>query len=66
MEESDRLPNADLTIETRKISPGDADGDGDMDLFVSTVNWIGTADLTNRLYINDGSGVMSIPVISSS
>ena len=58
-EENNRLPNTGLTLETRKISLGDANGDGDIDIYVSTVNFIGTAHLQNRLYINDGNGFFS-------
>ncbi|RLD29181.1 MAG: hypothetical protein DRI70_02625 [Bacteroidetes bacterium] len=55
-EENNRLPNTGLTLETRKISLGDVDEDGHADIFVSTVNFIGTADSQNRLYLNDGNG----------
>jgi hypothetical protein len=55
-EENNRLPDTGLTLETRKISLGDANGDGFPDIFVSTVNFIGTANLQNRLYLNDGNG----------
>jgi len=55
-EENNRLPNTGLILETRKISLGDANGDGHSDIYVSTVNFIGTANLQNRLYLNDGNG----------
>lgn len=55
-EENNRLPNTGLTLETRKISLGDVNDDGHSDIYVSTVNFIGTANLQNRLYLNDGNG----------
>ncbi|MEM7186008.1 MAG: T9SS type A sorting domain-containing protein [Bacteroidota bacterium] len=55
-EDNARLPNTGLTLETRKITLGDVDDDGDDDIFVSTVNFTGAGDLQNRLYINDGNG----------
>jgi hypothetical protein len=55
-EVNNRLPNTGLDLETRKITLGDVDNDGDDDIFVSTVNFVGTADLQNRLYLNDGNG----------
>jgi hypothetical protein len=58
-EENNRLPNTGLTLETRKITLGDVNGDDEPDIFVSTVNFIGTAHLQNRLYLNDGNGFFS-------
>ena len=55
-EENNRLPNTGLTLETRKISLADVNGDGHDDIYVSTVNFTGTAHLQNRLYLNDGNG----------
>ena len=55
-EENNRLPNTGLTLETRKITLGDANGDTYPDIFVSTVNFIGNAHLQSRLYLNDGNG----------
>ncbi|MEL6810717.1 MAG: FG-GAP-like repeat-containing protein [Bacteroidota bacterium] len=55
-EANDRLPTTGLTLETRKITLGDVNGDTHPDIFVSTVNFTGTANLQNRLYINDGTG----------
>ncbi|MEM7084893.1 MAG: FG-GAP-like repeat-containing protein [Bacteroidota bacterium] len=55
-EENNRLPDTGLTLETRKISLGDVNDDGHPDIYVSTVNFTGTADLQNRLYLNDGNG----------
>ncbi len=58
-EENNRLPDTGLTLETRKITLGDVNNDTHPDIFVSTVNFIGTANLQNRLYINDGNGFFS-------
>jgi len=58
-EENNRLPNTGLTIETRKITLGDANDDGFDDIYVSTVNFTGSADMQNRLYLNDGNGFFS-------
>jgi hypothetical protein len=58
-EENNRLPNTGLTLETRKITLGDVNGDDEPDIFISTVNFIGTAHLQNRLYLNDGDGFFS-------
>ncbi len=55
-EENNRLPATGLTLETRKISLGDINNDGAPDIFVSTVNFIGTANFQNRMYLNDGTG----------
>jgi len=55
-EGNNRLPNTGLTLETRKISLADVNGDGHADIYISTVNFIGTANLQNRLYLNDGNG----------
>lgn len=56
VEENSRLPSVGLDLETRKISLGDVDGDSHPDIYVSTVNFTGTASLQNRLYLNDGNG----------
>jgi len=58
-EENNRLPDTGLILETRKISLADVNGDTYPDIFVSTVNFIGTANLQNRLYLNDGNGFFS-------
>lgn len=58
-EENNRLPDTGLVLETRKISLGDVNGDTYPDIFVSTVNFIGNANLQNRLYLNDGNGFFS-------
>ncbi len=55
-EENNRLPDTGLTLETRKITLGDVNGDTYPDIFVSTVNFIGNAHLQSRLYLNDGNG----------
>ncbi len=55
-DESNRLPNTGQTIETRKIAIGDANGDTFQDIFVAAVNFIGTANPQDRLYLNDGNG----------
>jgi hypothetical protein len=53
-ETSARLPPAG-NVEARKVTPADVDGDGDLDLYFSHVNWQGRAP-QDRLYINDGAG----------
>jgi len=58
-EENNRLPNTGLILETRKITLGDVNGDDEPDIFVSTVNFTGSAHLQNRLYLNDGNGFFS-------
>jgi FG-GAP-like repeat len=50
-----RLP-AGLNIETRKVALGDADGDGDLDVFLSNVAFIAGKNPQNRLFVNDGTG----------
>ncbi len=44
--------------ETREADLGDVDGDGDLDLVLANVAWSG-ADPTDRLLLNDGSGVFT-------
>ncbi len=48
-----------LNIETRKVSFGDVDADGDMDVFLSNVEFIPGKDRQNRLFLNDGEGTFS-------
>jgi hypothetical protein len=43
------------TVETRKVTPADVDGDGDLDLFFANVGWRGT-NPQDRLFLNDGTG----------
>lgn len=43
-------------METRKIAFADVDNDGDLDLFFANVNFKGTKNAQNRLYINNGKG----------
>ncbi|WP_447636896.1 FG-GAP-like repeat-containing protein [Flavobacterium microcysteis] len=50
---------AGIDMETRKVSFADVDKDGDMDLFLSNVNFRGTKNPQNRLYINNGKGKFS-------
>lgn len=47
---------SDDKIESRKIAYHDVDGDGDIDLFFANVNFKGTKDNQNRLYLNNGKG----------
>ncbi|MGV6828298.1 MAG: FG-GAP-like repeat-containing protein [Flavobacteriales bacterium] len=56
IEENNRLPDTGLTLETRKITLGDVNNDGFLDIFVSTVNFIGSANFQNRIYLNNGDG----------
>lgn len=42
--------------ETREADLGDADGDGDLDLFFANVNFRRDKDSQNRLFLNDGTG----------
>lgn len=50
----DRLPPTGF-VEARKVAPVDIDGDGDLDLYFSHVNWQGR-DGRDQLFINDGRG----------
>ena len=50
-----RLPQG-LNIETRKVTSGDIDGDGDLDVFLSNVEFIPGKNRQNRLLVNDGMG----------
>lgn len=50
----ERLPPSGF-VEARKVAPVDVDGDGDLDLYFSHVNWQGR-DGRDRLFINDGAG----------
>jgi hypothetical protein len=45
-----------LNTETRKVSAGDIDNDGDLDLFLANVRFIPTKNPQNRLLLNDGTG----------
>lgn len=65
VEENNRLPNTGLTLETRKITLGDANGDTYQDIFVSTVNFIGNAHLQSRLYLNDGNGFFTDATVTN-
>ena len=66
-EENNRLPTTGLTLETRKISLGDVDGQNGLDIFVSTVEFAGggIGDLQNRLYLNDGNGFFTDATVSN-
>lgn len=50
------LPQQNDDLETRKIALSDVDRDGDMDVFLANVNFLGTKNPQNRLYINNGKG----------
>lgn len=50
----ERLPPTRF-VEARKVAPVDVDGDGDLDLYFSHVNWQGR-DGRDQLFINDGAG----------
>ncbi|MFN3848161.1 MAG: FG-GAP-like repeat-containing protein [Spirosomataceae bacterium] len=52
---STNLPKIE-NLETRKVTFGDVDHDGDMDVFLSNVNFRGNKNAQNRLFINDGKG----------
>lgn len=54
-EANDRLPELG-TVETRKITIGDTWEGYPNDIFVSTVNWIGSADVSNLLFKDEGDG----------
>lgn len=48
-----------INMETRKVSFADVDGDKDLDIFLSNVEFILGKVRQNRLYLNDGSGIYS-------
>ncbi len=54
-ETNSRLP-AGLNIDTRKITFGDVDNDGDLDAFLANVEFGFGQDPQNRLLLNDGFG----------
>ncbi|MEZ4684645.1 MAG: T9SS type A sorting domain-containing protein [Bacteroidia bacterium] len=54
-ESNARLPQ-NSNIESRKVSFGDVDNDGDLDIFLSNVEFITGKDRHNKLWINDGKG----------
>lgn len=49
----DRMPPSGF-VEARKVAPVDMDGDGDLDLYFSHVDWQGR-DGRDKLFINDGT-----------
>ncbi len=53
-----RLPQG-VTMETRKISRADVNGDGFDDLFYCNIASAGAPDIRDRLYLNDGTGVFT-------
>ncbi|NKB72220.1 MAG: T9SS type A sorting domain-containing protein [Candidatus Latescibacteria bacterium] len=58
-DQPDRLPLRADTEETREADLGDADGDGDLDIYLANVvlfNRNGTLSPQNRLLLNDGGG----------
>ncbi|MEM6260902.1 MAG: FG-GAP-like repeat-containing protein [Bacteroidota bacterium] len=57
-ESTARLPQQ-FSLETRKAEFGDADGDGDLDLFLSNVAWQPQKNPQNRLWMNNGMGVFT-------
>lgn len=54
-ETNSRLPS-DLNIDTRKVTFGDVDNDGDLDAFLANVEFGFGQDPQNRLLVNDGLG----------
>lgn len=53
-----RLATNKITQETREADLGDVDNDGDLDLVLANVAWSGL-DPTDRLLLNDGSGIFT-------
>lgn len=57
-ESMDRLPQ-NINLETRKVTIGDVDGDGALDIFLANVAWRQGKAIRNRLYINNGNGIFT-------
>ncbi|MEM8906368.1 MAG: T9SS type A sorting domain-containing protein [Bacteroidota bacterium] len=57
-ETASRLPQG-IEMDTRKVSVGDVDDDGDLDLFLANVEFTLGSNPQNRIYQNDGSGVFT-------
>ncbi len=57
-ETDERLPSM-PDIETREIDAADLDADGDLDLVFANVGWRPGKDPTNRVLLNDGTGVFT-------
>lgn len=56
VEANDRLPNFGVKLETRKVSLGDVNQDGFVDLYYCNVMWKPGANPQDRLLINNGKG----------
>jgi hypothetical protein len=54
-ETATRFPQL-ANMETRKVTLADVDTDGDPDIFLSNVAFLGGKNPQNRLYLNDGHG----------
>lgn len=55
-EDNSRLPDFGQTMETRKVTLGDLNGDGQLDIYLANVGWTPGISGRDRLLFNDGNG----------